>query len=332
MKKFMVVSGFLGSGKTSIMMAVTNAMNASGRSASELTGDCICYQTDNLVDRLHNLFDGENAELVMSDIPGFGVGALEHVYHRLHDRGEYFCELAPFAVVTEARVLHQLRRKNSYLPEELNYILSAQLIEADLIILNKCDLMTDEEINECIKILDEVAAGTPVICVSALTGAGIGDLIEYISGHNASMKAPDIGYGGEAFSSAMGKISEYYNQFYVKVCCNTFNANDYLTSLANMIKDSLKDEGFDVPHLKLFAQGDEGDFCKIDLLGIGQPVNITRAMSSPDREDLPVILNASAVCPAQNLERIIGSAIAETSGKFNLSVTVFFKQCFGMGK
>ena len=65
----------------------------------------------------------------MSDIPGFGVGALEHVYHRLRERSEDFCELAPFTVVTDARILQQLQQKEnfSYLPKELNYILSTQL-------------------------------------------------------------------------------------------------------------------------------------------------------------------------------------------------------------
>ena len=108
MKKFAVFSGFLGSGKTTTMMALTKyhtenygkaAMISNdlggqgladnrlaqlgGYNASELTGTCICYQTENLVDRLDQLFDRDGCQLVISDIPGFGVGALEHVYHTL---------------------------------------------------------------------------------------------------------------------------------------------------------------------------------------------------------------------------------------------------------
>ena len=85
MKKFAVISGFLGSGKTSTMMALTqdiadtamisNDLGGNGLAdnklaqlrqcnASELTGECICYQTENLVERLNSLFDG-GCELVM---------------------------------------------------------------------------------------------------------------------------------------------------------------------------------------------------------------------------------------------------------------------------
>ena len=108
MKKFAVFSGFLGSGKTSTMIALTKYFSAhhapaamisndlgsqsladnklaqlAGCRASELINDCICYQTENLVERLDALF-AEGCELVISDIPGFGVGALDHVYHTLN--------------------------------------------------------------------------------------------------------------------------------------------------------------------------------------------------------------------------------------------------------
>ena len=106
MKKFAVFSGFLGSGKTTTMMALTQFYSAKhgkaamisndlghgvnladnrlaqlcGCRASEITDDCICYVNEQLADRLNSYYD-EGCELVISDIPGFGVGALDHVYH-----------------------------------------------------------------------------------------------------------------------------------------------------------------------------------------------------------------------------------------------------------
>ena len=95
MRKFAVFSGFLGSGKTTAMMALTEyytkrhgkaAMISNdlghgvtladhrlarlkGCSASEMTETCICYQNENLADRL-NAYYREGCELVISDIPG----------------------------------------------------------------------------------------------------------------------------------------------------------------------------------------------------------------------------------------------------------------------
>ena len=93
MNKFAVCSGFLGAGKTTTMMALTNWHTAhrgkaamisndlggqgladdrfarlAGCNASELTDECICYQRGNLLARLNELF-ADGCELVLSDIP-----------------------------------------------------------------------------------------------------------------------------------------------------------------------------------------------------------------------------------------------------------------------
>ena len=102
-KRFMVVSGFLGAGKTTTMVALTEYINSTGKHAAiiandlganyiidaeysdrqnvEVTpigGDCICYIPDTLIERIERL-NREPKDLVMSDIPGCGIGALDHV-------------------------------------------------------------------------------------------------------------------------------------------------------------------------------------------------------------------------------------------------------------
>ena len=165
MKKFAVFSGFLGAGKTSLMMALTKhhsahhapaamisndlgegvtladhrlALLSGVEHAAEITGECICYCHDVLTARLDAFFDA-GCELVVSDIPGFGVGALEHVYHGLNlaQPGRY--DLAPFTVVVEPERAAALRDGTG---GDLAEIMQAQLMEADLIVLNKCDLLS----------------------------------------------------------------------------------------------------------------------------------------------------------------------------------------------
>ena len=134
MKKFVVFSGFLGSGKTTTMMALTRYYSAhygraamisndlgtgvtladhklaqlEGCNASQITDACICFCRDVLKTRLNGYFD-EGCELVVSDIPGFGVGAQEHVYHGLteHSPGQF--ALGPFTVLIEPRNLSLIR-------------------------------------------------------------------------------------------------------------------------------------------------------------------------------------------------------------------------------
>ncbi len=63
---------------------------------------------DNLVDQLRRLRDKSGAAFVMSDIPGCGVGALDHVYHPLaKDHADEF-RLAPFTVIVDPERLRMI--------------------------------------------------------------------------------------------------------------------------------------------------------------------------------------------------------------------------------
>lgn len=132
-KRFMVVSGFLGAGKTTTMVALTEYINSTGKSAAiiandlganyiidaeysgrqnvEVTpigGNCICYIPDTLIERIERLNKQNPRDIVMSDIPGCGIGALDHVYGNLDKNHKDEFTLAPFTVVTDPERLRMI--------------------------------------------------------------------------------------------------------------------------------------------------------------------------------------------------------------------------------
>lgn len=352
MKKFAVFSGFLGSGKTTTMMALTKYYTANhgkaamisndlghqsladnklaglaGCNASELTGNCICYMTDTLVDRLDKLFNEDSNELVISDIPGFGVGALDHVYHTLQREYPNRYQLAPFTVLVEPQTIDQMRNQND---GDLSYILHTQLLEADLIVLNKCDLLTNEQIQSDLNWLKENYSHARTVAISALSGQGLEELSQILMNGSASMHLPDIGYGGAEFRDAMGKMSEFYLQYHASVCCDTFDGTDYLVALGSSIQKRIVASGCQIPHLKLLAWTPEGDYGKADLLGIDRSIEVSKSFHDPCTQ-LAVMLNCSAVCPSTELDHIMTECTYQISEQFNLTLILFKKECFGMG-
>lgn len=352
MKKFTVFSGFLGSGKTTTMMALTKYFSEhhgkaamisndlghqnladhklaqlAGCNSSELTGECICYQTENLVERLDQLFYKDGCQLVISDIPGFGVGALDHVYHTLQKQYTDRYELAPFTVLVEPNTVEMLQNGTG---GDLSYILNTQLLEADLIVLNKCDLIVKEVQLAMSEYLREHYPQAKIIAISALTGQGLENLSQALIQGCASMHLPDIGYGGTDFRNAMEKLSEFYVQYYAAVCCNDFDGSDYLTTMAERIQKGIKAAGFEIPHLKLLAWKPEGDYGKVDLIGADRPVDVSRKFQKPCTE-LAVMLNASAACPGNILEKIMTVAYETVSEQFHLSLMIYKKETISMG-
>lgn len=352
MKKFAVFSGFLGSGKTTTMMALTKYHTAhhgkaamisndlghgvsladdrfarlSGCNASQITDDCICYVNEQLAERLNACY-GEGCELVMSDIPGFGVGALEHVYHGLAEKFPGQFELAPFTVLVEPKTVELLRNGQS---GDQEYLYHTQLVEADLIVLNKCDLLDESRREADIAWLRAHYPEAEIIAISARKGEGLEELSQALTRGQASMRRPDIGYGGEAFQHAMGKISEYYIQYRAVVCCNDFDGNAYLLDMACAVQEGVKAAGQRIPHLKLLAWEPEGDFGKVDLIGTERDIEVTRRFERPCT-DIAVLLNASAACPVDKLEEILVGAMNSISDKYQLELTVFKKEGLAMG-
>ena len=352
MKKFAVFSGFLGSGKTTTMMALTQYYSAKhgkaamisndlghgvnladnrfaqlcGCRASEITDDCICYVNEQLADRLNSYYD-EGCELVISDIPGFGVGALDHVYHGLSQKFPGQFELAPFTVLVEPRTVELLRSGRG---GDQEYLYHTQLVEADLIVLNKCDLLEGEQREADLRWLSAQYPLAKVLGISALRGEGLEELSQALTEGQASMRLPDIGYGGEAFRFAMSKMSEFYLQYHAVVCCNDFDGNAYLDEIGALVQSGIRDAGYLIPHLKLLAWEPEGDFGKVDLIGTDREIEVTHRFERPCTE-IAVILNASAACPADKLEEIVVQAVHTVSDRYQLELTVFKKEGLAMG-
>ena len=347
MRKFAVFSGFLGSGKTSTMVSLADYYdkNYTGRAAiitndlpgagladnyfaihsgcksHEITNDCICYKNEELMDTLNSLFD-EGCELVISDIPGFGVGALEHVYHGLSEKFPGQCELAPFTVLVEPRTVELLR---SGFNKDLRYILHTQLVEADLIVLNKTDTISESEKQEYKCWLEEHYPHAKVIYISARTRDSMDLLVKSLAEGKASMRKPDIGYGGEAFTKIMEQVCEYNMQYLATVCCDSFNGTDYLVALAEEIKKKVTGADSEMPHMKLFAWTTEGDYAKVDMMGADRTVEIKQPFTDSCTQ-IAVVLNSSAFGGREKLDEAVTNAVETVSKEYQLDLIIFKKE------
>ena len=353
MKKFVVFSGFLGSGKTTAMMALTQHFTEyhgkaamisndlgegvtladhrlarlSGINASQITDECICFCHDVLTEKLNAYFNS-GCDLVVSDIPGFGVGALEHVYHGLSKEYPNAFDLGPFTVLIEPRNAKLLRNGQG---GDMSYILRAQLLEADLIVLTKCDLLETADLEADRAWLSGHYPLADVITISSVTGEGLEDLSQALMNGTASMQHPDIDYDDENLQNAMDQLTEYYLEYVAQVCCNDFDGTKYLSDIARMVQAELQAKEYEIPHMKLLSWESQGDYGKVDLLGVDRPIEITRSFVN-QCTDVAVVLNANAVCPAALLDEIIMGAVKTASQIYQLEITIFKKECFHLGE
>lgn len=355
--RFMVFSGFLGAGKTTTMIALAEQVNrtygemaliandlgaelvdtgltkASGCTVVEVGSGCICYQMDNTIGHIRRFRDKHDAVLVASDIPGCGVGALDHVYRLLADEYADEFTLAPFTVVADPERLRMIMPEHAdiNLPEELVYLLKLQLEEADLVVLNKRDLLSDEDVERYLDFLRAACPDVPVIAISARERTNIGELADFVMTHTSALRsmAP---LNRQEFDDAEAKLTWYNRRIYLKAKGGAaVDMNEVVDELIEGIRMRLIERKRNVPHLKTFATAGDGsgDFSKASLIGVDYDTEYEQRFEQP-RESIRMIVNARAVCESRALARLMDDALDEVLESHDLDCQVFFTECFGM--
>ena len=353
--KYMIVSGFLGSGKTTSMIAMARVINRKYGQAgiiandlgaknlvdadltrtadvdiAEITGDCICYVTEDLVDRINRLAHN-GADLVMSDIPGCGIGGLDHVYLPLKEGYADQFELLPFTCLVDPERLRMVlpEKADIHLPEEMRFLLNAQLAEADLIVLNKTDMLTPEEIAFDVDFIQKAYPGIPVMTMSARTGEGVEAVVDYVMEHRSPAQHREIGYGSDEFNAAEAQMCWYNRRFFARQRDeHDIDFNQVVDDYMEAIREGLIEARRNVPHLKLFAAGEGDDFVKVSMVGVDYDLEYERKLQK-NYAAMSIVVNARAVCESEIMGEVMEDAIDVIKAKHNLKCNIIFTECFG---
>lgn len=353
--KYVIVSGFLGSGKTTTMIAMGRVINKKyGKGAiiandlgaknlvdadytrtadidiTEITGDCICYVNEDLVAHIDRLANA-GADVVMSDIPGCGIGALDHVYIQLKEKYPDKYDLLPFTCVVDPVRLRMIlpEHEDINLPEEMRFLLDAQMAEADLIILNKIDLIGEDEIKRDVGFIKKAYPEIPVMTMSARTGEGVEEVVDYLMAHTSPAEHREIGYGSDEFNAAEEKMCWYNRRFFAEERDGkNLDFNQVIEDFIEAIRDELIATKSNAPHLKLFAAGEGEDFIKCSLLGVDYDIEYERTLDQK-YSGIAIVVNARATCPSEIMGDAVDEAVDAIKAKYNLKCRIIFTECFG---
>ncbi|MEI3210507.1 MAG: GTP-binding protein [Lachnospiraceae bacterium] len=258
--------------------------------------------------------------------------ALDHVYGNLDKNHKDEFTLAPFLVVVTDPRLRMIMQEQAdiHLPEELKFLLDAQLKEADCMVLNKIDLMSDEEVDRYVKFLKEACPDIPVFPISAKEKIGLEQVADYVLTAESRVNITDIGYGKPEFVAAEKSMSWFNrNVFITAKDGKAFDGNELVDDLIDEIRNGLIANKRNVPHLKTFAVGKENDYGKFSLIGVDYDIIHDQELKE-ETEKLRLVVNARAVCESDLLLDIVDDAFDVVAEKYNVKIKVFFSECFGM--
>lgn len=356
---YILVGGFLGAGKTTTILKLAEILNGRGLRVGlitndqsqglvdtvmlashgfpteEVTGGCFCCRFNSLVEASDRLESDICPDVFLAEPVGSCTDLFATVVLPLRKMyGERF-SVSPLSVLVDPirvqRVLG-LRSGKSFSPK-VTYIYEKQLEEADIIVVNKKELLEADELET---LLQEITSRYPkarVLTMSARSGEGVEawlDTIQNLTQEIASNRvrgAMEVDYDLYADGEALlGWLN-----ITMRVNGEEFDGNEFLMSLLSDLQSraaAINEEGVRIAHLKATLTPSQGnDVGVVNLVRDDYSVEQSHRLVSP-LEDGTLVLNFRAEAAPEVLLNLAENSLRELVSQLRLTGELIVREAF----
>ncbi|NUQ63712.1 MAG: cobalamin synthesis protein P47K [Pirellulales bacterium] len=352
MKKTRVIltGGFLGAGKTTLVARAAEQLVRRGKrvglitndqaanlvdtailkeavdAVQEVAGGCFCCRFDELLTAMNRLVQTGMPDVLLGEPVGSCTDLSATVLQPMKEFYADRFQVAPFSVLVDVKQVRTLERMRKSLaesqsprfPENVMYIYEKQLEEADLIVLNKADLLTQEELAEVESVLKQEFTQAPVITISALQGAGVEAWLDYVlETSEAGRTIAEVDYD----EYAEGEAALGWLNAAIRLTSETgIDCRGFCVNLMRAMQASFREFSAEVAHLKLHLAADEHTLVANLTSNDGQPFLRGGVEGSPTEAVL--LVNVRAKTDPDQLRAITQRCIAKVAGMAVQATTV----------
>ncbi len=352
--RYIMVGGFLGAGKTTTLARLarhymdqgkrvgivtndqaadlvdTNSLRSQGFDVGEVAGACFCCNFDELMSTMDGFSEGERPDVILAEPVGSCTDLVATVIQPIKRLYNATFQIAPYSVILKpshgGRVLRN-DSKAGFSPKAA-YILKKQIEEADAILINRIDELSQEQADELTGLINEHCPGIPVLRVSAKTGEGY-DALTHLLDQDGDFgrRVLDIDYDTYADGEAeLGWLNSS-----VHVSSNQkFSLDKLLLDVVAKLQAALAAAGAETAHLKTIGLW-EGFFGVANLVSSTTEPELSLP-SNCDVQDVDLIVNARVACDPEELEKMVRSCVEQAGQQIDATVEFRQTQSFRPGR
>ncbi len=304
--RYIMVGGFLGAGKStavvkladnlakqgqrvglitndqSVGLVDTAFVRSHGFAVEEIPGGCFCCRFDSLVEAAQNLQREAAPQVFIAEPVGSCTDLVASVSYPLRRIYGNDFAVAPLSVLVDpvrARRVLGLDDTKSF-SQKVTYIYLKQLEEAEVIVINKVDVLDDAQLDELRTALEKRFPHTRVFAVSARHGDGLEQWFEHITSHElAAAQAMELDYetyaDGEALLGWLNATVKLYKG-------EPFDGETVMMDIAQGVQQRLADAGFEIAHLKMTLMRDGAGSSSGPSVGDMATLNLVRSDFVPE--------------------------------------------------
>lgn len=347
--RLMVVGGFLGAGKTSTIARMasslitkghkvgivtndqsenlvdTNFLRSQGMAVVEVTKGCFCCNFDEFTLKLQSLSKSEMPDIILAEPVGSCTDLIATIFKPIMNDYTREFTMSPLTVLADPRRIKRFcAARKSGVMSEINYLFDKQLSEADIILVNKCDLLEAGEIEAITAFLKDAYPSAQVLCASALTGQGFDGWFDTVLGSVAKNK-PSYEIDYDIYAKAEAALG-WYNGFATVRAQGKGDINAYVSQLLESIRKVCAEKAYDIAHVKAYAVTGI-DYAKASVTSLEEGARFNKEAEF-DAESFNLILNARVESEPDALAAICKDAVMAVAAKQNLAVEGYKADCF----
>jgi Ni2+-binding GTPase involved in maturation of urease and hydrogenase len=339
--RYIMIGGFLGAGKTTAILKLAKYLKRKGQRVGlitndqgtglvdtqmaeashfpveEISGGCFCCRFNSLVDASQKLTAVTRPDVLIAEPVGSCTDLMATVNIPMQQLyGKEFV-VAPLSVVVDpirAQRILGLGTGKQFAPK-VSYIYLKQLEEADILVINKCDLLTIQQATELKAALQARFPRTEIFLISARQGTGLQPWFDRIlTGELTAAGIMEVDYITYGVGEAM---LGWLNATLRLASAQSLDGNELLLRIAHALRDRLDKADAEVAHLKmtLTAAGDGLDIAVINLVRTDATPELSFRLAEPFT-DGELTVNLRAQAEPSVLERIV----REVAGEFGAVV------------
>ncbi len=290
--RYIMIGGFLGAGKSTSLAQLgrwlgerghrvglitndqgshlvdTAMLRQRGFPVEEIPGGCFCCRFNSLVEAAKRLTEKNRPDFFVAEPVGSCTDLVATVTYPLRTLyGDGFT-IAPLSVLVDPfRALRVLDLEpGRRFSDKVLYIYRKQLEEADVIVINKCDVLPRERLAPLRQALAAHYPEATLFEVSARQGAGLQSWFEHLVNHRQIPRAV-MAVDYEVYAEGEARLG-WLNATLRLTATEALNGNRLVQELASDIQKRLNSRGAEVAHLKMTLDTDSplGDLAVVNLV------------------------------------------------------------------
>ncbi len=351
--KFIMIGGFLGAGKTTLISKLARKFQAEGKhvcivtndqaaglvdtellrseglDVNEVAGSCFCCNFNGLTDAMAEFETRQRPDVVLAEPVGSCTDLVATIALPMMQRlGEQF-DHSPYAVVLKpSHALRILSGGQAGFSPKAEYIFRKQLEESELVLINRIDELSDEQVQLLRNHIDEQYPGRKVICISARTGENLDQLYAALRAsaapRNHLMEVDyDVYAEGEAELGWLNATASFNAQENIVI--------DDLAMLAlQTIRSELAEIGAEPAHLKILCSS-ASSVSVVNLVSSDtEPMLSVASESSAD--EVKMVVNARVCLAPESLRPLIESVLTKVAQKLDATIKIEQIEAFRPGR